>query len=138
MFYCFICIQAEKKFICQLGAFIEDPDGSNALLIDSGRTREDLDACDEENQKKCMQTVETQVIEGTGNGNFSLSVDKEEYTIGDVLCDKADAVQENIRNKIVQIYWRLCDSKWERTSFKMPEPLCCEDGLYVPCNKLSS
>ncbi|CAL1299802.1 unnamed protein product [Larinioides sclopetarius] len=138
IFYCFSFIQAEKKIICEIGAFIEDSDGSNAVLIDSGRAKDDFTSCDEEHQKKCIQTVETQVIEGTGNGNFSLSVDKEEYTIGDVLCDKADAVEENIRHKMIQIYWRLCDSKWKRTSFKMPEPLCCEDGLYVPCNKLSS
>ncbi|GFU38200.1 uncharacterized protein NPIL_423351 [Nephila pilipes] len=91
-----------------------------------------------ENQKICIQIVENQVIEGTQKGNFSLSVDKEEYTIGDILCDKADAVEENVRNKMVQIYWRLCGSKWERTSFKMPEPLCCEDGLYISCKKLNS
>ncbi|GIY09942.1 uncharacterized protein CDAR_433581 [Caerostris darwini] len=130
--------KAEKKTVCELAAFIEDPDGSNAQMIDSGLSTEEFKACDEESQKKCIQIVENQVIEGTQGGNFSLSLDKDEYTIGDVLCDKADAVQENVRNKMVQIYWRLCGSKWARTSFKMPEPLCCDDGLYVPCKMLKS
>ncbi|GFQ85548.1 uncharacterized protein TNCT_66511 [Trichonephila clavata] len=134
----FSCFFAEKEILCELAAFIENPDGSNAFLIDSGQASKELKSCDEENQKKCIQVVENHVIEGTQRGNFSLSLDREEYTIGDVLCDKADAVEENVRNKMVQIYWRLCGSKWARTSFKMPEPLCCEDGLYVPCKKITS
>ncbi|KAG8194080.1 hypothetical protein JTE90_003025 [Oedothorax gibbosus] len=134
----FSCIHSKKDVVCELAAFIEDPDGSNPQRIDSGKGPASLSDCDEESQKKCIKAVEHQVKEGTRNGNFSLSIDQEEYTIGDVLCDKADQVQENVRNKMVQIYWRLCDSKWQKTSFRMPEPLCCDDGLYVPCKIIYS
>ncbi|XP_042902627.1 uncharacterized protein [Parasteatoda tepidariorum] len=128
-----IC-HAKTDGLCELAAFIEDVDGKNPRLIDSGKTRAEIKSCDEENKEICKNFVEKQVIEGTGGGNFSLiSDDKDMYTVGDVLCDKADAIEENVQNKYVQIYWRLCSSSWEKTSFKMPQPLCCDDGLHIPC-----
>ncbi|XP_076370361.1 uncharacterized protein LOC143256695 [Tachypleus tridentatus] len=79
-----------------------------------------------------------QAQQGTGNGNLTLVVNNDGYTIGDTLCDKADSVEENVQNKYVRIYWRLCGESWQRTHFRMSQQLCCIDGLYVPCDKIKN
>ncbi|XP_054706912.1 uncharacterized protein LOC129216717 [Uloborus diversus] len=132
-------VKCKNQIVCELAAFIEDKDENNARPIDAGKTISEFSSCSNENEEECKSTVEKQVIEGTNGGNFTLTVDdKEGYTVGDILCDKADAVEENVRWKIIRIYWRLCEKEWKKTSFRMPEFLCCEDGLYIPCQLIKS
>ena len=87
--------------------------------------------CDESADRLCQEECVTQrdVLEAAGG--WSVLVPESNQTVGDAAC--ASLGRDETTGLHCGLYHSVCDQLPRRSSHGLQQPLCCADGLYVPC-----